>query len=64
MISAEDLERFSQMEAERAARFKALDATREAFRDVPDEELERQVARALGEVRAERRVEEQRAADR
>ena len=62
IISAEDLERFNQLEAERAARFKALDATREAFKDVPAEELERQVAQSLSELRAERRAEEERAA--
>lgn len=45
------------MERKRDEDFKkALDATREAFRDVADEELEREISRALSEVRARRRV--------
>jgi hypothetical protein len=44
------------MDAEREERFKALDATRDAFRDVPPEELEREVEKALAEVREENRA--------
>ncbi len=37
--------------------FKALDATRAAFKDVPDEELEREVVKAVKWARAEIRKE-------
>ena len=57
IISARDLEWLRHFEAKREEAFKALDATREAFKDVPDEELEREVARAIAEVRAENRKE-------
>ena len=52
IISASDLERLVEMEQERDEDYKVLDATRRAFQDVPDEELEREVARAISEVRA------------
>src|SRR5215211_9346521 len=60
IVSADDLERLDRLEQQRAERFKALDATREAFKDVPDEELEREVARAIEQVRAENRRRAQR----
>lgn len=47
IISASDFERLNQLEAQRAERFQALHATREVFKDVPDEELEREVNRAF-----------------
>ncbi len=62
IISTDDLERLTQMERQREEDFKALDATRQAFKDVPDEEIEREVARALGEVRARNRHRKQVAA--
>jgi prevent-host-death family protein len=55
IVSARDLEFLAQMERKRDEDFRALDETREAFRDVPDEELEREVSRALSEVRERRR---------
>jgi prevent-host-death family protein len=55
IVSAEDLERLQALEAQRDEDFKALDTTRDAFKDVPAEELERQVAVALNSVRAENR---------
>lgn len=55
VISAEDLQRFTQMEELREKRFKALDKIREAFKDVPAEEIEREVKKAISEVRAEKR---------
>jgi prevent-host-death family protein len=55
IISAQDLERFNQLERQREERFKVLDETRAAFKDVPDEELEQEVAKALNAVRKERR---------
>jgi len=55
VISAEDLERFTQLEEQRKDRFKALDRMREAFKDVPANELEGQVKKAIAEVRADKR---------
>lgn len=57
IISAQDLELLRQMEAQRAERFKALDTTREAFKDVPDDELEREVAKAVAAARQKIRQE-------
>ena len=63
IISVDDLERFNRIEAERAARFKVLDEIGEAFKDEDPARIEREVARAIDEVRAEnRRAEERRAA--
>jgi prevent-host-death family protein len=57
LISTADLDRLTRFERERAERFQALDASRAAFRDVPDEELEQEVARAVAEARQELRAE-------
>lgn len=57
IVSAQDLERLQRLEEDRAHRFRALDATREAFKDIHDEELEREVDRALLAARAGRRHE-------
>ena len=57
IVSAEDLRRLDRLDRERAERFKVLEEFGEAFKDVPVEELEREVARALAEVRAERRAQ-------
>ncbi len=56
VISAEDLERFKLLEQQRQDRFKALDKIREAFRDVSPDELEKQVNKALVEVRLEKQL--------
>lgn len=53
IVSAQDLERLNRLDAERGERFKVIDEMRAAFADVPEEELEREVDRALAEVRAE-----------
>ena len=45
IISASDLERFNRLEQERAARFAAIDRAREAFHDVPADEIERETDR-------------------
>ena len=55
VISSEDLKRFTQMEEQRAERFKALDNMRDAFKDVPQEELECEINKALVQIRAEKR---------
>ncbi len=59
IVSAQDLQRLEQFDRERAERFAILDEIGEAFKDVPVEELEREVANAVAEVRAERRAEAQ-----
>src|SRR5919199_1019612 len=55
VISAEDLDRLTKLEDARRERFKALEETWAAFKDVPPEEIEREVARALDQVRAQNR---------
>jgi prevent-host-death family protein len=56
IIPAKDLERLSRLEAERNRDFAILDEMREAFKDVPAEEIEQEVAKALSEVRKENRT--------
>lgn len=51
VISADDLARLTRLETERNERFKVLNRMREAFKDIPDEEIERQVDKAVAEVR-------------
>ena len=55
VISAVDLQRFTQLEEQRKERFKALDRMREAFKDVPIEVVEREINKAITQVRAEKR---------
>lgn len=62
IISAGDLDELTRLEREREEDFNAFDATREAFKDVSDEELELEVTRAIGEIRARNRKSGQRAA--
>lgn len=62
IVSAADLERFALLEAERERSFAVIDEIREAFRDVPDEDLEREIERAVAAARQELR--EQRTAAR
>lgn len=56
IISPEDLARLRRLEAEREARFSVIDRAREAFKDVPDEVLEREVDNAVAQARAELRA--------
>ena len=56
IVSAEDLRRLDRLDHERADRFKILEEFGEAFEDVPADELEREVARALAAVRAARQA--------
>jgi prevent-host-death family protein len=51
IISAEDFKRLARLEAERREDFAILDEMRDAFKDVPPEEIEREVARALSRIR-------------
>jgi hypothetical protein len=55
IISVRDLERFERMEAARAERFRVIDELQRAFADVPEEELQREISRAIADVRAEDR---------
>lgn len=52
VISAEDLNRFTQLEEQRNERFKALDRMREAFKDLPIDEIDRELDKAITEVRS------------
>lgn len=55
IISADDLARFAQLEREREERFAVIDRMREAFRDVPPEEIEREAERSVAAARQRRR---------
>jgi len=57
IVSARDMELLKQAEAQRERDFAIFDEIREAFKDVPDEEIEAEIAKALAEVRAEMRAE-------
>ena len=58
IVSPADLETLQRLERQREELFKVLDRMRGAFADVPEEELEREIDRALAEVRAENRAAE------
>lgn len=60
VVSIDDLKRLQQLEAERERDFEALWRTGEAFKDVSNEEIQREVDRALAEVGAESREAAQR----
>lgn len=64
IISAEEYRRFKAQEQEvaRATLAEAFGRISDAFKDVPDEELDREPARAQAEVRAELRAEREAAA--
>ena len=50
IISVADLERLTRLESELKERFKPLWNTWEAFKDVPPEEIEREVSRTIAEA--------------
>jgi hypothetical protein len=52
--SAEDLRRLNQLADERRQRFAVLERTWTAFEDVPPEQLEAEVERAVREMRKAR----------
>jgi hypothetical protein len=54
IVSSHDLRQLERLDRERAERFQILDEFGEVFKNVPAEELESEVARAIAEVRAER----------
>lgn len=57
LVSTEDLKRLNQLDEQDNSAREVLAAMRVPFKDVPAEEIEREVARALTEVRTEMRVE-------
>ncbi len=60
IVSSEDLERLRRLDEERARDFALLDELAAPFVGVPAEEIEREGAKALAEVRAEMRAERER----
>jgi prevent-host-death family protein len=56
IISAAELQRFLQYEQAREERFKVIDRVREAFKDVPPEEIERETDRIIARNRAAARA--------
>lgn len=57
IVSADDLHWLEEWDAQRERDFAILEEVGNAFKDVPAEEIEREVAKALAEVRAEMRAE-------
>lgn len=53
IISPKDFERFQEFERRRDADFAIIDEMRAALADVPQEEIEREAAKAVAEARAE-----------
>lgn len=64
LISIEEYRRFKEQdrEAARALAFEAMSQISQAFKDVPLDELERQVALAVADARADLRAEREAAA--
>ena len=54
IVSTEDLKELQRMEAQRAEEFKVIDRMREAFKDVPQQEIDQEVDKAIAQVRAEK----------
>jgi prevent-host-death family protein len=59
IVSPQDFKLLARLEQERAEQFKILDEIGAAFQDVPPEEIEREVNRAIAQVRRETRQREQ-----
>jgi prevent-host-death family protein len=57
LVSPQDLKRMVQLETEWEQDFAVFDEIGAAFAGVPAEEIERETAKTLAEVRAERRAE-------
>jgi prevent-host-death family protein len=56
IISADDFRRFAQLEREQEERFAVIDRVREAFKDVPAEEIEAETDRIIARNRATHRA--------
>jgi prevent-host-death family protein len=57
IVSAQDLERLNQLDKQREKDFSVLDEMREAFGDVPAQEIDREVSQALAAARKKLRAE-------
>jgi prevent-host-death family protein len=57
LVSLDDLDRLIEARRNREARLAVIDRMREAFADVSTEEIEREVDKAVAEVRAEMEAE-------
>ncbi|MBX3071173.1 MAG: type II toxin-antitoxin system Phd/YefM family antitoxin [Thermomicrobiales bacterium] len=57
IISTRDLEKLQYFEANRDKDFEVLDRIREAFKDVPEDEIEREALKATMQVKADMRAE-------
>ncbi len=57
IVTVEELRRLEQMDDRREQLFAVLTAISDKFKDVPPEELEREVNKAVAEARAEHRAE-------
>ncbi len=57
LVSARDLEWLQFLEAQRDKKFEVIDRIREAFKDVPEDEIEREAERAMMQVKAEMQAE-------
>ena len=55
IVSADDVERLAELDAQRARDFEILDRVGQAFRDQSPEEIQAAVTKALAEVRSESR---------
>ena len=53
LVSAEDLERLDSMNRERKAQFAAIERMAEAFKDIPPEQIERDVIAIVRQIRLE-----------
>lgn len=62
IISADDLQRFAQLEREQEERFAVIDRVRDAFKDVPAEEIEAETDRIIARNRAAHRAAAEEAA--
>jgi prevent-host-death family protein len=58
IIPAEDLKRLDQLEKKRAEHFGILDEVKAAFKDIPEDEIEKETDKALSRVRQSRGARE------
>ncbi len=56
LVAASDVERLSRLEQDREEFFKVIDRMREAFKDVPAEEIEQETDRIIARNRAAARA--------
>ena len=62
IVSPQDLAALNRLDEQRAELADVLAEMREAFKDVPQEEIEEETNKAVAEVRAQMRAERERAA--